>query len=33
MKQFYGLEEQCSDYLLKLRNVRSLYGENLAKLV
>ena len=33
MKQFYGMEDQCSDYLLKLRNVRTLYGEDLAKLV
>ena len=33
MKQFWGLEDQCSDYLLRLRNIRTLHGANLAKLI
>lgn len=33
MKQFWGLEDQCSDYLLRLQNIRTLHGSNLAKLI
>lgn len=32
-KQLVGIEEQCTDYLMKLKNCRTLHDEKLARLI
>jgi hypothetical protein len=33
MKQLMGIEEQCTEYLLKLKNSRTLHDDKLARLI